>query len=324
SLSYIYIFYALTVKQYSAMLLFTTIATVTYLDIVRARQMDRRAAVTLTASCLALAYLNHFAMVYAAMLIGLLCLTFHADADMRRRTLRVAAAYGLGYVPIAYFLYIQLRYDIDAWQPYQVPAFLANLGPSFFFDDSRFLAWALFGLAAAAIVRVALDPSARDRLWSPRTRHLLTIVALFGGFMLALGAFKPIFYVRYFLTLAPAAMLALSIVAATAFPIERGWLAVLPLVFFAHGALVQYRSIDGLQREQWDKSVDYVLASHAPADAIFVLGANPDRTEFDYLKMGDVDGVFNVRNLRFYRYYFRRRGAMDIADALKEIDPSVE
>jgi hypothetical protein len=142
--------------------------------------------------------------------------------------------------------------------------------------------------------------------------------------MLALGAFKPIFYVRYFLTIAPAALLALSIATAAAFPIERGWLAVLPLVFFAHGAAVQYRSIDGLQREQWDKSVDYVLESHAPADAIYVLGANPDRTEFDYLKVGDVDGVFNVRNLRFYRYYFRRRGAPEVAAALKVVDPTVE
>jgi uncharacterized membrane protein len=91
SLSYVYIFYALSVKQYSAMLLFTTIATVTYLEIVRARQVDRRAAVTLTASCLALAYLNHFAMVYAAMLLGLLVLMFRGDADMRRRTLRMCA-----------------------------------------------------------------------------------------------------------------------------------------------------------------------------------------------------------------------------------------
>jgi hypothetical protein len=233
-------------------------------------------------------------------------------------------AYGLAYAPIAYFLYIQLKYNIDAWQPYQVPAFLANLGPSFFFDDPTFLVGALGVLCAAVAVRAAADPDARQQLWSSRNRHLLMIVTAFGGFMLALGAFKPIFYVRYFLAMAPAVGLALTILTAAAFPIERGWLAVLPLVFFAHGAIVQFRSIDGLQREQWDKSVDYVLASHAPPAAIYVLGAEMDRTEFDYLKAGDVDGVFNVRNLKFYRYYFRRRGAAGVAAALKVVEPTVE
>jgi mannosyltransferase len=324
SLSYVYIFYALTVKQYSVMLLLVTIATVTYLEVVRTRQIDRRAAITLAATCIALAYLNHLAMVYATMLIGMLLVTFRRHDEVRRRTLRIALAYGLGYAPVSYFLYIQLKYNIDAWQPYQIPVFLANLGTSFFFDDPSFLALALGILCTAMISRAVVDPHVREQIWSSRTRHLLMIVTAFGGFMLALGAFEPIFYVRYFLALGPAAVLGLAIVTAATFPIERGWLAVLPLVFFAHSAIVQFRSVDGLQREQWDKSVDYVLASRPPADAIYVLGANMDRTEFDYLKAGDVDGVFNVRNLTFYRYYFRRRGATGVAAALTVIDPTVE
>ena len=55
---------------------------------------------------------------------------------------------------------------------------------------------------------------------------------------------------------------------------------------------------------------------------MYVLGADMDKTEFDYLKEGDVDGVFNVRNLKFYRYYFRRRGAPAVAAGLNVLQPT--
>lgn len=135
---------------------------------------------------------------------------------------------------------------------------------------------------------------------------------------------EPIFFVRYFLVILPALFLGLGILAAAVFPIETGWLAILPLAFFFNAAVVQFRSIEGLQRQQWDKSVDFVLASKKPDEPIFVLGAKMDKTEFDYLKEGDVDGVFFVRNLKFYEYYFRRRGAYEIAAKLAVVQPTVE
>ncbi len=49
-----------------------------------------------------------------------------------------------------------------------------------------------------------------------------------------------------------------------------------------------------------------------------------DSYRFDYLKAGDVDGVFYVRNLKFYKYYFRRRGAPLVAANLESITPTVE
>src|SRR3954468_10390128 len=79
SLSYIYIFYALSVKQYSAMVLFATIATMAYLQMVAANRVDRRPALVLTATGLALAYLNHFALVYAGLLLFLLAANFRHD-----------------------------------------------------------------------------------------------------------------------------------------------------------------------------------------------------------------------------------------------------
>src|SRR5205085_11829821 len=103
------------VKQYSAMILFATIATISYLEIVSAGRVERRPAVALVTTCLALAYLNHFALVYACLLLLLLAAAFRRPLAARRRIWRMIGAFALGYLPIAYFLYIQVRYSIDAW-----------------------------------------------------------------------------------------------------------------------------------------------------------------------------------------------------------------
>jgi uncharacterized membrane protein len=322
SLSYIYIFYALSVKQYSAMLLCATIATVAYLEIVLAARVDRKPAVVLTATCLALAYLNHFGMVYACLLLVLLALTFRRDDSARRRIARMATAFALGYLPIAYFLYLQVRYSIDAWQPYDIRGFLSELVPWFFFNDPSFV-MAAGGVLLLVVAAAAARRRAAPFLGTTRNRHILLIVVALAGFMVALGLSKPIFFARYFLIMAPAIFLGLGIQIAALFPL-RSWTAILPLIFFAHGAAVQFHSVQGLQREQWDRSVDVVLASKRPSDPVYVLGAKMDKTEFDYLRDGDVNDVFMVRNLKFYRYYFRRRGAEDTAAKLDVVQPTVD
>jgi uncharacterized membrane protein len=323
SLSYIYIFYALSVKQYSAMVLFATIATISYLEMVSAGRVDRRPAVALTATCLTLAYLNHFGLVYAGLLLFLLAAGFRREAATRRRVLRMIGGFALGYLPIAYFLYIQLRYSIDAWQPYDIRGFLWELLPWFFFNDSSFVLLGFIVLLAGLIAAMVRRRDARRLLAGTRNRHLLFLVLAYGGFMLVLGLSKPIFFARYFLIMAPGVFLGLGILTAAAFPL-RSWMAILPLIFFVHGAAVQFRSVSALQREQWDKSVDMVLASKRPSDTVYVLGAKMDKTEFDYLQAGDVDDVFMVRNLKFYRYYFRRRGAEDTAAKLDVVEPTLD
>lgn len=324
SLSYIYIFYALSVKQYSAMILFATVATISYLEIAAARRVDRRAGATLASACLVLAYLNHFAMVYAWILLALLAVTVRRNREALQRILQIGIVLAVGYLPIAYFLYIQLKYSIDAWQPYDIGAFLADLLPSLFFDDAFIVARALGILLAFLLVLSIARPQARHLLGAGRNRHIVLVVTAFTGFMLALGLAQPIFFVRYFLVVMPALFLGLGIATAAAFPIARGRLAILPLVFFVYAAVVQFRSIDALEREQWDKSVDFVITSKKPDDPVYVLGAKMDKTEFDYLRAHDVGGVFAVRNLKFYEYYFRRRGARDIAAALRVVQPTRE
>src|SRR3954454_21979934 len=195
SLSYIYIFYALSVKQYSAMLLCATIATVAYLEIVLAARVDRKPAIVVTITCLALAYLNHFGMVYACLLLVMLALTFRRDDAARRRVARMATAFALGYLPIAYFLYIQVRYSIDAWQPYDIRGFVSELVPWFFFNDPSFV------LAAGGVLLLVVAAAARRQaapfLGSTRNRHILLIIVAVAGFMVALGLSKPIFFARY-------------------------------------------------------------------------------------------------------------------------------
>ncbi|HZR26601.1 MAG TPA: glycosyltransferase family 39 protein [Vicinamibacterales bacterium] len=323
SLSYVYVFYALSVKQYSALLLFTTIATVQYLEIVTARQVTRRNTIVLGLTVVALAYVNYFGLVYVAILVALLLRAMWTVAAARRRLAQLVAVSLILSAPVAPFLYLQIKYNIDGWQPYQVPTFLANIEPYLFFDDRTFLRSGFVVLALALVARLCLDAKARGLLPTRRNGHLLLLVTAFGAFMLTLGAFEPIFYVRYFLAMAPAVLLGLAIVTAAAFPIDQPWAALALLVFFGHAAATQMRSIDALQREQWDTSVDYVLNSRGPADAVYVLGANGDKTEFDYLREGDVDSVFNVRNLTFYRYYFERRGAPAIAAGLRVALPTV-
>ena len=324
SLSYVYIFYALSVKQYSAMILFATVATVSYLEIVAARRVDRRTGITLAMACLALAHLNHFAMVYAWILVALLALTFRHDREAVRRIMRIGIAFGLGYLPIVYFLYVQVKYAIDAWQPYEIRSFWSNLLPSLFFDDPTLVKCALGILLGFVLLPVVTRQHARQALAANRNRHIVLIVAAFVGFMLLLGMAEPLFFVRYFLVVLPALFLGLGILTAAAFPLEKGCLAMLPLTFFFYAAVVQFHAIDGMKRQQWDKSVDFVLASIKPDESIFVLGAKMNETEFDYLAEGDVDGVFYVRNLKFYQYYFRRRGASDMAAKLEVVEPTVE
>jgi hypothetical protein len=119
-------------------------------------------------------------------------------------------------------------------------------------------------------------------------------------------------------------LLGLGILTAAVFPVGKGWLALLPLAFFFQAAAIQFRTIDGMQRQQWDKSVDFVLESRKPDAPVYVLGARADKTEFEYLREGNVDGVFYARNVKFYEYYFKRRGAREIAARLVVVEPTVE
>jgi hypothetical protein len=88
--------------------------------------------------------------------------------------------------------------------------------------------------------------------------------------------------------------------------------------------MVDFRAVDGMQRQEWARSVDLVLAWAGPDDPIYVLGADPGRSTLDYLRARDVDRVVYAKNAAFYEYYFRRRGAGDIADRLGIVEPSAE
>jgi mannosyltransferase len=324
SLSYIYIYYAVSVKQYSALLLLATVATINYLEIVEARRVERRTGTAFAAASVCMAYLTHFGMAYAGILLTLLALTFRHNREGLRRVIHIGIAFGIAYLPIAYFLYIQVAYSPGDWQPNQIESFVPDLLRSLFFDDPAYV-WSAFGILCSFFVVLAITrQETRHTLGSSRNRHLTLIVLSSSSFMLALGTSKPIFHIRYFLIVFPALLIALGVVTAAVFPIRRGWLAILPLAFFFNAAVVQFRTFDRMQRQEWDKSVDFVLESRKGPEPVYVLGAKMDKTAFDSVREGNVNGVFFIRNVKFYEYYFRRRGADETAARLEVVEPTVE
>ena len=323
SLCYLNIQYALEVKQYSAVILLATIATMSYLEIVQAGKVDRRTGVTLSVACVGLAYLNYFATAYAGILLALLAVTFRRDRSELRSVVRLGALWAVCYLPIAYFLYLQLMYTPGDWQTNVLGIFFSELLASLFFDDPVYVRVALGVFIGSLLVMSIARPELRTALRSRRNLHLLAIGLSMAGVMVLLGLSEPIFYPRYFLVVFPAFFIEAGILTAAMFPLRTGWFAVLPLVFFVKAAGVQYHEIDTLQRQQWDKSVDLVLEWNEPSDRVFVLGAKADKTSFDYLREGNADAVYYVKNVEFYEYYFRRRGAREIADKLEVVEPTV-
>jgi hypothetical protein len=317
--SYLYIFYAVNVKQYSATILLVTVATITYLEIGKQGRLERGKAIVLGATCVCLAYLDHFAMAYSWCLLALLAVQLRGRAPDLRRLRTVATTLAAAYLPIAYFLYFPLLYSGNSEQS-EAGLFVSELLPSLFFADRPFVAGFLLVLAA---VLLGGGRSTWSKLRTGRNRQVLTVLSTFAACLLVLSLALPLLVVRYFIVLFPVTLIGVAILAAAAFPLARGWRAALPLVFFARAAVVDFRAVDGMQRQQWDDSVDLVLASAQPDDVVAVLGSNPDRSMLDYLEAGDYDAALYRQNLEFYEYYFRRRGADDVAARLELLEPTM-
>ncbi|MBM4183837.1 MAG: glycosyltransferase family 39 protein [Gemmatimonadetes bacterium] len=283
SFSYLYLFYSVNVKQYSAVILLATVATIMYLGVVQEGRLERRRELGMAAAVVGLAYLNHFAMAYACTLLALLAIRFRGTPTVLRPLRRVATVLAVAYLPIAYFLYFALQYSVNVEQS-QVATLLADVAPSVFFDDAGTVTAFLGVLGAALVARVVWRRGKLLESASGRNRHLLLVFAAFASGLLALALVQPIFTIRYFILLFPVSLLAVAVLMAQAFPVSRSWLAYIPLIFFARAAVVDFRAIDGMQRQEWAKSVDEVLGWMEPEDAVYVLGSDPGRTMLDYLR----------------------------------------
>lgn len=324
ALSHTYVLYALTAKQYAAMLLFATVATVSYLELAESRRFERALAVRFFGALAVLAWLNYFATVYAAIL-GVLALWAVRGEDKAelRRGLGYSALTALVCSPLLWFQYLMLVYTPGDWQRDSFKALLADWLPHLFFDDPS-VPYFAGGLTLAVFVALAAQPAARQALRTERNGRLLLVACGALGFLLLAGVFKPVYFIRYFIITFPALLLGVGVVVAAAFPLRKWWLALVPLLFFSRAAVVEFRQAAGLMRQQWDKSVDLVLSAAKPDDIVLVLGASQDKTMFEYLQAGDELGVYYVRNLKFYQYYFRRRGAHALAERLEVVQVSKE
>lgn len=325
ALSHTFIYYSLTAKQYSAVLLLVTIATLSYLQLAEARRFERSAGTSFCIALVGLAWLNYFATAYAGLLFVLLLFALRRDPAEMGRALRAGALVALACLPLTYFQYLMLKYTPGDWQHDSLHTLLADWLPNLFFIDPQ-VSLAAAGLLTAAVASLAARPGARRALSNSRNARLLVVLGSTLGFLLLAGVFKPVYFIRYFLIAFPAFLLATGVLAAAAFPLNgrATLLAVLPLAFFTRAALADFRQTDGLVRQHWDKSVDLVIASAGPNDVVCVLGASQDKTMFDYLKAGSEFGVYYVRNLKFYQYYFRRRNAWQLADRLEVVQPSAQ
>lgn len=323
ALSHGFLSYALTCKQYSAMLFLLTVALVACLEVAQSRKLERRLVWWLGLSVTALAWLNYLAVLAVLVCFVFLLVTLWKVPAERRTLLRLAAVVALACLPLVYFQLIVLRYTPGDWQKDSWAQLGADALPYLFFSDER-VTWLAGGLLEVAVVSLALDEHARRGLGSARNVRLLTLGGVTLGLLLLLAAFKPLAFIRYFLVAFPPVLLGLGVLCAAAFSTRRAWLLLVPLAFFGFASFAEAKWVDGLRRQEWDKSVDLVLASVKPGDAIRVLGAKQDKTMFDYLRAGDEWGLYYVRNLSFYRYYFERRGAQSWAQSLEVVQPSAE
>ena len=322
--SHAFVLYALTAKQYAAMLLWATVATVSCLELAERRSFaDRKTSASFFGSLAALAWLNYFATVYAAMLWLMALGSARRDRHELKRGLMWSAVTALVCSPLLWFQVTMLRYTPGDWQ-HDSFAELARafLPPTFFLGPD--VPYFALGLLVAVSVALLARPAARQGLKTLRNARLVALLCGVLGFLLLAGVFKPVYFIRYFLIVFPALLLSIGVLVAAAFPLERGWLALVPLVFLSRAAVAEFRHADTLDRQHWDKSVDLVLARAKPDDVVLVLGASQGKTMFEYLQAADEWSLYYVRNLSFYRYYFRRRGADGVAQALEVVGPGVE
>lgn len=322
--SHAFVLYALTAKQYAAMLLWATIATVTSLELAEAKRFDdshRKTSALFFGSLAALAWLNYLATVYAALAWLLVLWNVRRDAAQLKLGLRWTALTALVCFPLLWFQYLMVRFTPGDWQKDSFAELAKDLVPHLFFADAG---WLVLGLLAAVVLALASRREARQALWTARNGRLLALLGGMLGFLLLAGVFKPLFFIRYFLIAFPALLLVLGLVVAAAFPLERWWLALIPLLFLSRAAVVEFRHADTLMRQHWDQSVDLVLGAAKPDDVVLVLGASQQKTMFEYLQAQDEWSLYYVRNLSFYRYYFRRRGADAVAQKLEVMGVTVD
>jgi hypothetical protein len=113
ALSHGLISYALTCKQYSAMLLLLTVSLVACLEVAQTRRLARRLAWWLGLSVTALAWLNSLAVL---VFFVFLLVTLWSERAERLKLLRLAAVISLACLPLVYFQLTVLRYTPGDWQ----------------------------------------------------------------------------------------------------------------------------------------------------------------------------------------------------------------
>lgn len=324
ALSHGALFYSVSVKQYAVMLTLVTVSTITYLSVRETKRIARSDWLSLWVTSIGLAYLNYFATIYAFFVLTGLGVTLRSDRAQLQRWALLCGCIVLFCTPLVPSYQQMLMLSPGDWQSATIRDLAADILPFLFFTDSPWVTIAFVAVLGISLVGLLATASGRTAILSPRNRDLAVMTLVMTAFLLLLGQFKPVFFIRYFLVVFPGLFIAMGIILAAAWRANPAPISLVLIAFSARATLIDFRMVDTLDRQHWNRSVDMVLAEGARENDVYILGAMQNKTMLEYLQAQDVFGFFYVRNLSFYRYYFRRRGAADVAQRLEAILPSLE
>ncbi len=314
------LYYAQTARQYELLLAGTLFAVLELLRVSPNRPRSRGSWIRLSLFLLLTSYVHYFGvLVWIAVTLTAIVREGRNPPCSRDRVYAVLAFFVL-YLPGWFWLYRTA--DIAGGQ--ERVAFTTFVGEYFryvFYEPPALT------VALAAVLLVIPAARHRDRLalvaerWiaAGPVRLLALALTVLLVELVTLAVFRPVLQLRYGLILYPPLLLLVALWCETALPFTTrvGKACLWATVCIGMANYHAYRQTD---KQDWRRSAEYVKANARPDDRIYVLGADPTVKAADYLARGDLDGYFSCRNLWFYRFYFDRLQAADLAGRLRHLD----
>jgi hypothetical protein len=224
------------------------------------------------------------------------------------------------YVPGFFTLLHRVQLRIAGWQTNQPFTELVEQLVLHSFFGTRTLVVS-FGFVVLATVLVAHGRSLKvltSMLGERQLRAVFSVLVLTSAALGVLCIVGPFLQLRYALILYAPLLLTTALALARLAPLENWSGSVVACSILVHGvgAYGEYRQT---QKQDWRRSAEHIIEHSAVTDAIYVVGADPNRAPLDYLRNHDVDGYFYCRTLPFYAYYFARLGRPQLAARLVQL-----
>jgi mannosyltransferase len=325
AVSYEAIYYAQTSRQYGILMACSIGALLEWVAIFDRDEPNHRNWLRLVAWLVVAAYVHYFSLLLGAAIFS--CAL--AQTRGRRREIKIVFAYAalfcLVYGPGFLTLLHKVQLRIAGWQTNQPFTELAEQLVLHSFFGTRTLV-ASFGFVVLATVLVAHRrnlSALASTLGDRPLRAVFAVLVLTSAALAALSFVGPFLQLRYALILYAPLLLTTAFALAKLAPLENwsGVIVACSILVLGVGAYGEYRQT---QKQDWRRSAEYVIEHSDVADAIYVVGADPNRAPLDYLRNHDVDGYFYCRTIPFYAYYFERLGRAQFAARLVQLPLAAE